>query len=80
VFSTRSIPRCYKHSQLAVAVSLSVIGVNGVSGVSESVGELVTGLLLFSHCEKLVVEAGDSSGTLRMGNARRWKLLPSSGY
>jgi hypothetical protein len=28
--------------------------------------------------EKLVAEAGDSFGTQRRGNARRWKPLPSS--
>jgi hypothetical protein len=30
-------------------------------------------------CEKLVAEAGDSSGTQRKGNVRRWKPLPSNG-
>jgi hypothetical protein len=30
--------------------------------------------------EKLVAEAGDSSGTHRKGNVRRWKPLPSNGY
>jgi hypothetical protein len=29
-------------------------------------------------CEKLVAEAGDSSGTQRKGNFRLWKLLPSN--
>jgi hypothetical protein len=30
-------------------------------------------------CEKLVVEAGDSSRIRRKGNVRRWKPLPSNG-
>jgi hypothetical protein len=30
-------------------------------------------------CEKLVAEAGKSSGTQRKGNVRRWKTLPSNG-
>jgi hypothetical protein len=30
-------------------------------------------------CEKLVLEAGDSSGTLREENVCCWKLLPSNG-
>jgi hypothetical protein len=29
--------------------------------------------------DKLVAEAGDSSGTLRKGNVRHWKLLPNNG-
>jgi hypothetical protein len=29
--------------------------------------------------EKLVAEAGDSSGTQRKGNVRRWKPLQSNG-
>jgi hypothetical protein len=29
-------------------------------------------------CEKLVAEAGDSSGTQRKGNVHRWKTLPST--
>jgi hypothetical protein len=29
--------------------------------------------------EKLVAEAGDSSGTQRKGNVRRWKPLPKNG-
>jgi hypothetical protein len=29
--------------------------------------------------EKLVVEAGESSGIQRMGNVRLWKPLPSNG-
>jgi hypothetical protein len=29
--------------------------------------------------EKLVAEAGDSSGTQRKWNVRRWKSLPSNG-
>jgi hypothetical protein len=29
--------------------------------------------------EKLVVDAGDSSGTYRKENVRRWKPLPSNG-
>jgi hypothetical protein len=28
--------------------------------------------------EKLVAEVGNSSGTQRKGNVRRWKMLPSS--
>jgi hypothetical protein len=31
------------------------------------------------RCEKLVTEAGESSGTQRKGNVRRWKPLPSNG-
>jgi hypothetical protein len=30
-------------------------------------------------CEKLVAEAGDSSGTHRKGNVRSWKPLPNNG-
>jgi hypothetical protein len=30
--------------------------------------------------EKLVAEAGDSSGTKRKENIRRWKPLPSNGW
>jgi hypothetical protein len=29
-------------------------------------------------CEKLVAEAGDSSGIHRKGNFRRWKPLPNN--
>jgi hypothetical protein len=29
--------------------------------------------------KKIVAEAGDSSGTQRKGNVRRWKPLPSNG-
>jgi hypothetical protein len=32
-----------------------------------------------SCCEKLVAEAGASSGTKRKGNIHRWKPLPSNG-
>jgi hypothetical protein len=46
--------------------------------VSELVDELRE-LLRFSCCEKLVVEAGDSSGTQRKENILRWKPLPSNG-
>jgi hypothetical protein len=48
VFSTRSLPRCYKEGQLAVAVEL--------------VGELETvvkELVGFSRCELLLLEAGN---------------------
>jgi hypothetical protein len=39
--------------------------------------ELVRGLLWLSKCELLLceAEAGDSSGTRRKGNVRRWKPL-----
>jgi hypothetical protein len=30
-------------------------------------------------CEKLLSEAGDSSGTQRKGNVRSWKPIPSNG-
>jgi hypothetical protein len=43
-------------------------------GVSEWVREL----LRFSCCEKLVVEAGDSSEAQRKGNVRRWKPLTNN--
>jgi hypothetical protein len=56
---------------------------DGPSGVSLLVSELVKGPLGFSRCElcceKLVAEAGDSSGTQKKGNVRRWKPLPSDG-
>jgi hypothetical protein len=48
----------------------------------ELVGELVSELedccssVLSCCCEKLAVEAVDSSGTQRKGNVRRWKPLP----
>jgi hypothetical protein len=35
-------------------------------------------LVRFNHCEKLVAEAVDRSGTQRRGNVRRWKPLPSN--
>jgi hypothetical protein len=48
--------------------------------VSEKfVDELVRWLLGFSRCEKLVAQAGDSSGTQRKEHVRRWKPLTSNG-
>jgi hypothetical protein len=45
--------------------------------------ESVRGLLRFSRCELLLrswkLRQGESSGTQRKGNVRRWKLLPSNG-
>jgi hypothetical protein len=44
------------------------------------VGELVNhwGSVMSYYCEKLVAEAGDSSGTQRKWNAHHWKPLPSN--
>jgi hypothetical protein len=45
--------------------------------------QLVRGLLGFSRCELLLLEAGSwgrgQSGNLEEGNIRRWKPLPSNG-
>jgi hypothetical protein len=38
------------------------------------------GTVAVSCCgEKLLSESGDSSGTQKKGNVRRWKPLPSNG-
>jgi hypothetical protein len=75
VFSTRSVPICYKEDKWWVS-----------EWVRESVGWRVSELeycwcsvFVSCCCKKLVAEAGDSSGTQRMGNIRRWKPLPSNG-
>jgi hypothetical protein len=37
-------------------------------------------IILLERSEKLIAEAGDSSGTQRKGNFRRWKPLQNNGY
>jgi hypothetical protein len=69
LFSTRSVLRCYKQGQLAVAVSWW-------ASEWDNSGSTV---VVSCYCEKLIAEAGDSSGTQRKGNVRRWKPLPSNG-
>jgi hypothetical protein len=71
VFSERSLLRCYKQSQLAVAVS----GVSGLVSYSDN----HWGSVVSCCCEKLVAEARDSLGTQRNKNVCHWKLLPSNG-
>jgi hypothetical protein len=71
VFSTRSVPRCYKHNKLGVSV---------FSG--ESVGGQVSELenCWCCRCELLLsAMARASSGTQRKRNVRRWRPLPSNG-
>jgi hypothetical protein len=65
VFYTQSVPRCYKQDKLGVARSQ----------LENRWGSDVVSCC----CEKLVAEAGDSSGTQRKGNVRCWKPLPSNG-
>jgi hypothetical protein len=57
------------------------------SGVSRFVSDQVSELedcwgsvVVSCCCEKLVDEAGDSSGTQRKRTIRRWKPLPSNGW
>jgi hypothetical protein len=56
-----------------------------VETVSGEVSELLSlekccGSVVVNYCcENLEDEAGDSSGTQRKGNIRRWKPLPSKG-
>jgi hypothetical protein len=54
-----SVPRCYKQGQFAVGVGWCELDNLWVSAV------------VSCCCEKLVAEAGDSSGTQRKGNVRR---------
>jgi hypothetical protein len=65
VFSTLSVPKCYKQDQLGARVN-------------EWLRELLRfsrELLLLEAGN----EAGDYSGTERKGNVRLWKPLPSNG-
>jgi hypothetical protein len=56
VFSVRFVARCYEQDKL----------VSGVSELDTCWGSVVVSCC----CEKLVAEAGDSSGTQRKGNVR----------
>jgi hypothetical protein len=67
VFSTRSVPTCYK--QLAIAVGW------WVSEFDNSWDSVVVSC----RSEKLVDKAGDSSGTHRKGSFRRLMPLLSNG-
>jgi hypothetical protein len=58
MFSTRSVPKCYKQDKLG-------------AGESQLGGDLDSrwgSVVVSCCCEKLVDEAGDSSGTHRKGN------------
>jgi hypothetical protein len=67
VFSTRSVPRCYKQHKWGVRQL--------VSGVRELVGELARGLLRFSRCELLLSEAR-SCGRGQFGNPEEGERPP----
>jgi hypothetical protein len=69
VFSARSVPRYYKQGHLAVADG------RWVSKLQNCYGSVVVSCC----CEKLVAEAGESSGTKGKGNVRRWRPPPSNG-
>jgi hypothetical protein len=75
VFSTRSLPRCFREDRSGVklvelesirrgggwckmAASLGVSECSTARGSEELVGELVRGLLRFSPCEPLLLQAG----------------------
>jgi hypothetical protein len=57
------VPKCYKQEKLAVCQSENCYG----------------SVVVSCFCEKLVVDAGDSSGTQRKENVRCWKPVPSNG-
>jgi hypothetical protein len=68
VLSVRSVPRQYNEDQLPLSVNLS-----------REVGEESRGSLQADRQLRVAVAgAGDSSGTQRKGNVRRWKPLPSN--
>jgi hypothetical protein len=77
--SVGSVPRCYKREKLEAAVSQSaklseVKSIWLVSQMKNRFGSAVESCC----CEKLLVEAGDSSGTHSRGNVCHWKPLPSN--
>jgi hypothetical protein len=75
MFSVQSTLRYYKQGQLAVQSVIEGL----VESVSELVRKLLSSIVVSCCCEKVVTEVGDSSGTQRKGNVRRWKPLPTNG-
>jgi hypothetical protein len=71
VFSVRSVPISYKQGKLISWL----VSEWGVSELEDCCGSVVVSCC----CENPAAEAGDSSGTQRKGNVRRWKPLPSIG-
>jgi hypothetical protein len=72
-FSVRPMPRCYKHDKTGAAESRLV------NELVSELGNRWVSAVVSLCCEKLVAEAGDSSGIQRKWNVCHWKLLPSNG-
>jgi hypothetical protein len=74
VFSVQSMSRLHNKDQLPLPVSPSTVRVQSPEKSLETVCRQTVSWEL----QKLVADRGDSLGTQRMGNVRRWKPLPSS--
>jgi hypothetical protein len=78
--STATEDRCFLRGPCRVFISRTSEKLSEVvkSYLMSELEDCCGSVVVNCYCEKLVAEAGDSSGTQKKGNVRHWKPLPDN--